>query len=116
MESVLQLYGLAMVISPVYGFVSLRKRIRDTSLSKWAAFLRYVAIVFVPIVAYAALFFLCLGVEEMLPLSLVSEEAARSFPLAVALGLLVCVLGSMIFSLGLAFVRVEAKSPEPGPR
>lgn len=107
MDSVLQLYGLAMVILPVYGFVSLRKRIRFGRLAKSAALLRYAALVIAPIVLYAAIFILCIAVEEMTSWSPVSEEVARSFPLAIALGLLVWILGIVMFAFGLLSVRAE---------
>lgn len=110
MESILQLYGTAMVILPVVAFVSLRKRIRDGGLSKRGALVRYAAMVVAPIAGYAAAFGLALGGEAIFSLSVVSEELARSFVLAVVLGMLVWLLAIAVFSLGLLFVRT---SPSP---
>ncbi len=107
MESILQLYGTAMVVLPVVAFVSLRKRIRFGALSKRGALLRYAGMVVVPIVGYAAAFGVALGVEAVFALSLVSEEIARSFVLAVVLGVLVWLLAIAIFSLGLLFVQTS---------
>ena len=105
MESMLQLYGLAMVVLPVYSFVSLRKKIRYEQLSKKAALMRYVGLVVAPIIGYAAAFGLALGIEAVSPLSVISEEAARSFVLAMVLGVIVWLLATVMFGLSLFFVR-----------
>ena len=109
MESVLQLYGLAMVILPVYAFVSLRKKLRHQHLGKPAALLRYVGLVVAPIVGYACIFALAVGIDELTPYSIVSEEIARSFVLAVVLGALVWLLGTAIFATGLLFMPSPRK-------
>jgi len=109
MESVLQLYGLAMVILPVYAFVSLRKKLRHQHLGKPAALLRYVGLVVAPIAGYACVFAVALGVEELTSYSMVSEEIARSFVLAVVLGALICLLGTTIFALSLLFLQSPQK-------
>jgi len=111
MESILQLYGLAMVVLPVFAFVSIRKKIRYEGLSKRAALLRYVGIVVTPILGYAAAFGLALGVEAVSSFSLVSEEVARSFVLAAVLGVLVWLLATTIFALGLFLIR-DAQNPK----
>lgn len=105
MDSILQLYGLAMVVLPVYGFVSLRKKIRHEGMPRSTALLRYAGVVIAPVVAYACLFGLALGLEAVTPLNPVSEEAARSFVLAIVLGGFVWLLAITIFSLGLLFLR-----------
>ncbi len=110
MESILQLYGLAMVVLPVYGFVSLRKRIRHQGMKKSAALLRYMGVVVAPIAGYACLFGLALGVEAVTPFNPISEEAARSFVLAIVLGVLVWLLATTVFSLGLLFVHDPRKA------
>jgi len=74
-------------------------------LSKSAAVLRYIGVVTTPIVGYAVAFGLALGIEALSPFSLVSEEVARSFVLAIALGVLVLLLATTIFALGLFFLR-----------
>jgi uncharacterized membrane protein (DUF485 family) len=113
MESILQLYQLAMVVLPVYGFVSLRKRIRYGGLSKKRAALRYAGMVFAPMLAYAAVFLLAIGVETILDANLASEEIARSFPLAIALGLVVWLVSVMVFAVGMCFVRGAADAVAP---
>jgi hypothetical protein len=100
MESILQLYGLAMVVLPVYGFVSLRKKIRHDGMPKTAA-----RVVVAPIAGYACLFGLALGIEAVTSFNPISEEAARTFVLAIVLGVLVWLLATAIFSLGLLFVQ-----------
>ncbi|UCH47133.1 MAG: hypothetical protein JSU95_13685 [Betaproteobacteria bacterium] len=105
MESILQLYGLAMVVLPVYGFVSLRNKIRHDGMVKSAALLRYMGVVVAPIAGYACLFGLALAVEAVTSFDPISEEAARSFVLAIVLGVLVWLLSTAIFSLGLLFVQ-----------
>jgi hypothetical protein len=110
MESILQLYQLAMVVLPVYGFVSLRKRIRYGGLSKKRAALRYAGMLLAPMLAYAAAFLLAIGVETVLDVNLVSEETARSFPLAIVLGLAVWLLSVTVFAVGMYFVRGAAET------
>ena len=110
MESVLQLYGMAMVVLPVVAFVSLRKRVRHEGLSRQAALTRYAAMVVMPVLAYAVVFALALGVETVAPLSLGAEEIGESVVLAVVLGVLVWLLALAVFALGLIFVR-SAASP-----
>ena len=105
MESILQLYGLAMVVLPVYGFVSLRKKIRHDGMPKSAALLRYMGIVVAPIAGYTCLFGLALGAESLTSFNPISEEVARSFVLAIVLGTLVWLLGTTIFTLSLPFVQ-----------
>ena len=114
-ESLLQLYGLALVVLPVYGFVSLRKRIRFDSLPKVAALVRYVGIVLAPVVAYAGIFLLCAGLEEITSWHMISEESARTFPLAIAIGLLIGVLGLLVFSVGLLLLRTR-RMPDSADR
>lgn len=114
-ESLLQLYGLALVVLPVYGFVSLRKRIRFDSLPKAAALVRYVAMVLAPVVAYAVIFLLCTGLEQLTSWSMIPEESARTFPLAIAIGLLIAVLGILVFSVGLMLVRTT-QAPDSAER
>jgi len=107
MESVLQLFGMAMVVLPVVAFVSLRRKIRHEGLSKRAAMLRYAGVVVMPVAAYAVAFGLALGVEPLTPWSLVSEEVSRSFVLAVVLGVLVWLLAMAVFALGLLFIHAS---------
>ena len=112
MESILQLYGLAMVVLPVFAFVSLRKKIRNDGMAKRSALVRYAGIVVTPILGYALAFGLALGVEAVSPFSVVPEEVARSFLLAVVLGVLIWLLSIMIFALGLILIR-DARNPKP---
>lgn len=107
LESVLQLYGTAMVILPVIAFVSLRKSVRNGGLSKRGALVRYAGMVVAPIAGYAVIVGLLFAAEAAFRLSLLSEEIARSFVLAIVLGVLVWVLAMAIFSLGLLFVRTS---------
>jgi multidrug efflux pump subunit AcrB len=109
MDSILQLYGLAMVVLPVYAFVSLRKKIRHEGMPKRSALIRYAGIVFTPILGYAVAFGLALGVEAVSPFSLISEEVARSFVLAVVLGVLIWLLAITIFVSGLILIRGARK-------
>ena len=111
MESILQLYQLAMMVLPVYGYVSLRKEVRRREILKRKALLRYASMVFLPMPAYVAAYFLAIGVESATNWNLVSEEMARSFPLAIALGLMVWLLSVMIFSVAMCFVRGATMAP-----
>ena len=111
MESVLQLYGLAMVILPVYAFVSLRKQLRHEHVTKPVALLRYVGMVVAPIVVYACVFGLAVAIEELTPFNVISEEIGRSFVLAIVLGVLLWLLATTVFALSLLFVK-RAQKPD----
>lgn len=115
MESILQLYQLAMIVLPVYGFVSLRKQVRRSELTKWQASLRNAGMVFAPMLAYTAIYFLVLGVDAVLDVNLVSEEISRSLPLAMALGLAVWLLSVVVFSVGIVFLRSTTAAMPPKP-
>ena len=104
LDSLVQLYGMAMVVLPVIAFVSLRKRIRYEGMSRRGALARYAAQVVMPILAYGGLFALALGVEAVAPVSLVEKGVRESFALAIVLGALVWLLSITIFALGLMFV------------
>ena len=110
MESVLQLYGLAMVVLPVYVFVSLRKQLRLGHLTKAVALLHYIGLVFAPIVVYACVFGLAVAIEALTPYNVLSEEAGRSFVLAIVLGVLIWLLATTIFALSLLFVQRAQKT------
>ena len=102
-----------MVVLPVYGFVSLRKRIRFGGLSKKRAALCYAGMMFSPMLAYAAVFLLAVGVETVVDVNLVTEEIARSAPLAIALGLVVWLVSVMVFAVGMVFVSSAADAVPP---
>ena len=113
MDSLVQLYGMAMVVLPVVAFVSLRKRIRYEGMSRRGALARYAAQVAMPILAYGGLFALALGVEAVAPVSLVEKGVRESFALAIVLGVLVWLLSITIFALGLMFVAAR-RADHPG--
>lgn len=108
MESLVQLYGMAMVVLPVVAFVSLRKRICNEGMSRWGAIGRYAANVSMPILAYASLFALALGLEAVAPVSLVEQAIRENFVLAIVLGALVWLLGTTFFALRAIFLRPGA--------
>ncbi|MGD2141561.1 MAG: hypothetical protein PVH25_14280 [Burkholderiales bacterium] len=116
MESVLQLYGLAMVILPVYAFVSLRKRIRHEHLSMQAALLRYIGLVIAPIATYACVYGLGWAIDAIVPFSVVPQEAIPGFVLAVVLGVLVWLLATATFLLSLIFMQKPAGPNSRGNR
>lgn len=109
MESVLQLYGLAMVIVPVYAYVSLRKRFRDERFSRPAAVVRYAGTVAAPVAMCAVLFALALGVKALTPLELISYELVQTYVLALVLGVLVILIGTAVFALSMLFPQRKRK-------
>ena len=99
MESILQLYGLVMVIVPVYAFVTLRRRLRSERLPRPAALLRYAATVVAPVVMCAVFLAIALGVEALTPLDVISEQMVQTYVLALVLGVLVVLIGTFVFAL-----------------
>ena len=111
MESVLQLYGLVMVILPVYAFMSLRKRLRHEQMTRLAALRRYAGWVIAPVVVCACMLGLALGIEALTPYDVVSDAILQSYVLAMVLGVLIVLLGTVVFALSMLFVQ---RAPKPG--
>jgi len=100
-EWVLPLYALAMVVLPPYGFIVLRKRVKEGMLTKPRAFLYYAGLVLAPIILYAAFFFLLVGLEEVTRLAIVTEGLARTFLLAVGIGVVLWLVCTVVFGVAL---------------
>ena len=111
MESVLQLYGLVMVILPVHAFVSLRKRLRDERFSRLSALGHYAGSVMSPVVVCAGLLALAMGIEAFTPFDVISDAMIQTYALALVLGVLVVALGTAVFALSMVFAR---RSQKPG--
>lgn len=109
MESVLQLYGLVMVILPVHAFVSLRKQLRNERLAKLGAVCRYAGLVIAPVAVCAGLLALVLGIDALMPFDAISDELVQGYALALVLGLLVVMLGTTVFALSMMFIQPARK-------
>jgi len=109
MESILQLYGLVMVIVPVYAFVSLRRRLRRERFSRPAALVRYAGTVVAPVVMCAILLAMALGVEALTSLDVVSEQMVQTYVLALVLGVLVVLVGTVVFALRILLPQRDRK-------
>lgn len=114
MESILQLYGLVMVIAPVYAFVSLRKRLRGEPFSRPAALGLYAGTVVAPVVMCAVFLAMALGVEALTPLDVISEQMVQTYVLALVLGVLVVLIGTVVFAVRILLLERERKPDLPG--
>ena len=114
LESLLQLYGMAMVLLPVVAFVSLRKRIRFEGIRRRSALARYAGTVILPVLVCAVVFVIARALESLTSMSLGAEGLRETFALAIALGVLVWLLGSSIFALGLMFMRLPSRQGASG--
>ncbi len=81
----------------------LRRRVRSGTLGRGGALLRCVGWTILPTLAYTALFFAMVGLEEVTGQALIAEEYGRSLLLLVAAGLALCILTTLIFGIVLAF-------------
>jgi len=113
MESILQLYGLVMVIAPVYAFVSLRKRLCSERFSRPAALGRYAGTVVAPVVMCAVFLAMALGVEALTPLDVISEQMVQTYVLALVLGMLVVLIGTVVFALRILLPQRDRKPDLP---
>ena len=104
-EWVLLLYWLAMLVVPIYAFITFLLRVKRGVEEKPRAIRTYAAIVFIPIILYCLLFLGLVGLENLAQIDLLTEGLARNFVLVIGIGLIIWLLSLFVFILTLAFLR-----------
>ena len=112
-EWVLLLYGLAMLVLPVYAFIALLRRVKRGMLAKVRAFWYYAGLVVAPVIFYVLFFLALAGIWEIARISLITEGLGRSFLPVTGLGLMIWLVSSIIFGVALAFIKSTAAAPTP---
>ncbi len=112
-EWVLAVYGLAMLVLPIYAFIVLRRRVKRGMLIKVRAFWYYAGLVVTPVISYVLFFFGLIGIWEVARIGLITEGLGRSFLLVTGLGAIIWLVSSMIFGVVMAFTKSATASPNP---
>jgi hypothetical protein len=103
-EWVIPIYELMILLLPVYGFIALRRRVKQSELTKIRGFIYYSGLAITPVVMYTVFFIGLTGLEEMTDKAIVSEGLGRSFLLLVGLGLIAWLIALIVFGIALAFI------------
>ena len=104
-EWALPLFEIAMVVVPIYAFVSGLKRVKRNALTKTQAFRRYAAWVISPVIVYTLFVGALLGLDELTGIGLLSEVLARTFFIAGGLGIVVWLVSITVFGTTLLVVK-----------
>ena len=107
---VVPFYEIAMIVLPVYAFITIRRRAKQGVLRKSRAMLSYAALVFAPVLVYSLFFFALIAFEELTAISVVPEELARTFLLLVGFGFAICLVATCIFGAAVLFIKKQHTS------
>lgn len=94
-----------MLVAPVACFVWQFRRVRNGRSSRAQGILRYVGWSSAPLLIFVGLFFVMVGVEELVGVSLVGEGYARSLVLLGGGGLAWVAVGAIVFAISVMLVK-----------
>ena len=101
-------FAVLMLVAPIVPFVWQFRRIRRGLTSRLKGITIYAGWSAVPVLLYVGFFFTLLGAEELFDASLIGEGYARSLVILGGGGLALVVLGTVVFSIVVQFVRIKA--------
>jgi hypothetical protein len=104
-EWVLLLYWLAMLVMPIYAFVTFFFRVKRGVEEKSRAIRYYAGIVISPVILYCLFFWGIVILEEVGQIDLVTEGLAKSFFVVIGIGLIIWLVSLVVFILTLTFLR-----------
>jgi hypothetical protein len=99
---------LLILLAPIASFVWQFHRVRRGLSSRFKAIFLYAAYSAVPVLMYLGIFLALVGVEELLNTSLVGEVYARSLLIVCVGGAALIIVGTIAFSITVAFIKGEA--------
>jgi len=99
------MWVFAYIFFIVLIFIWQLKKAKNGKLLKRKATVLYFTYTIAPIIIYGVLFFLLVGIEELLNIVIISEGFARSFLIIIIGGLIIAVVTSLIFSIVLQFLK-----------
>jgi len=108
---VVPVYGVLVILVPVYGFIVLRRSIKKKLTTKTRAFWYYTGLVISPLIIYTLFFFGLVGFEEISKQSIITEGMARSFIIVIGSGIVIWVVSLITFGIALIFISISASSP-----
>ena len=97
-----------ILLAPIAFFMWQFHKVRRGLSSRLKAIFLYAAYSAVPVLLYLGIFIALVGIEELLNTSLVGEGYARSLMIGSVGGAALIVVGTIIFSIVVAFVKGEA--------
>ena len=100
--------AISMLIVPVACFVWQFREVRTGLVSRKRGIARYAAWSATPLLAYVAILFSLVGAEELFDVSLVGEGYARSVFVLGGGGLVIVVVGTVVFSILVTFSGSKA--------
>jgi hypothetical protein len=104
-EWVLLLYWLAMLVMPIYAFITFFFRVKRGVEEKSRAIRYYAGIVISPVILYCLFFWGIVILEEVGQIDLVTEGLAKSFFVVIGIGLIIWLVSLVVFILTLTFLR-----------
>ena len=96
------------LLAPIASFVWQFRRVRRGLISRFKAIVLYAAYSAVPVLMYFGIFFALVGIEELMNTSLVGEGYARSLMIVSVGGAGLIIVGTIAFSISVAFIKGEA--------
>ena len=97
-----------ILLAPIASFVWQFRRVHRGVSSRFKGIVLYAAYSAVPVLMYIGIFLALVGVEELLNTSLVGEGYARSLIIVGVGGTALVIVGTIIFSIVVAFIKGKA--------
>ena len=94
-----------ILLAPIASFVWQFRRVHRGVSSRFKGIVSYAAYSTVPVLMYIGIFLVLVGVEELLNISLVDEGYARSLMIVGVGGAALVIVGTIIFSIVVAFIK-----------
>jgi len=109
MEGLFVPFGVLLILlGPIASFAWQFHRVRRGLSSRLKAIVLYAAYSAVPVLLNLGIFLALVGVEELLNTSLVGEGYARSLLIVGVAGAALVIVGTIAFSIAVAFIKGEA--------
>jgi hypothetical protein len=103
-----------IILIPIGVFARQMQQVRRGTRRKFKGTLLFLSYSVLPVLTYALVFLVLVGVEELMSLSVISEGFARTLLLVVGIGLAEVLLLSVIFAIAVWFLRVPGEAAQ-GP-
>lgn len=97
LEWVLPLYGIAVIVLPIYGFKVFQRRYKNQTLSRFRAFIYFTVMGITPVILYIAFFLFLVGMEEVINAAIITEGMGRTLFPALGAGLIVWLVSTLAF-------------------
>lgn len=110
-ELAVPVFEVAMLVVPVYAFITNLSRVKRGFLTKSRALRRHASLAITPVILYVLFFIALGGFEELTNVGVITEGLARSFVILVGLGLAVWLFSTIAFSVALVIGKTQPPPP-----